>query len=294
MPENTCPVRWTGRQAVVTLPECIDRSNADQVREQLLLVINRGAVTLIADLAATVSCDYSGADALARAGRRAAASGTDLRLVVIADVVRRVLSLSGLDRLISIYPTLEAAVTAGAECRETPGDPAPAATTAMTAPARAAGAAGAARAEELLDRAVSTIITVGMSLRAAASLPRGLASQRITEAVGRLDDVVREIRQHGFAGDGQHSQPGPARRRPPDPDEQFGQAARRTALLHQRVAQTAHALHTIAAGTAALLEQRAAALAQPERLDYPTEIKRWRAFADQAAQMAERWEQRPA
>ena len=71
MPEDTCPVQWTGQQAVVTLPECIDRSNADQVREQSLLVINRGAAVLIADLAATVSCDYSGADALMRAYHRA-------------------------------------------------------------------------------------------------------------------------------------------------------------------------------------------------------------------------------
>ena len=202
MPDNTCPVRWTGRQAVVTLPECIDRSNADQVREQLLLVINRGAVMLIADLTATLSCDYSGADALARACRRAVASGTDLRLVVSADVVRRVLSLSGLDRLISIYPTLQAAA-AGAGCREVPGEPAPAATTAMPAPVRAAAAERAPRAEELLDWAVSSIMTVSMSLQAAAGLPRGQAAARITEGVGRLDDVVREIRQHGFAGDGQ-------------------------------------------------------------------------------------------
>jgi len=28
-------------------------------------------------------------------------------------------------------------------------------------------------------------------------------------------------------------------------------------------------------------------------MDYPAEIKRWRAFADQAEQMARRWEQRP-
>jgi anti-anti-sigma regulatory factor len=86
MAEDTCPVRWIDRQAVVTLPEHIDRSDADRVREQLLLVINRGAVVLIADLAVTVSCDYSGADALARAYRRAAASGTELRIVVTADV----------------------------------------------------------------------------------------------------------------------------------------------------------------------------------------------------------------
>lgn len=63
MAEDTCLARWIDRQAVVTLPEYIDRSDADRVREQLLLVINRGAVALIADLAATVSCDYAGADA---------------------------------------------------------------------------------------------------------------------------------------------------------------------------------------------------------------------------------------
>jgi anti-anti-sigma factor len=216
MPENTCPVQWTGRQAVVTLPECIDRSNADQVREQLLLVINRGAVMLIADLAATLSCDYSGADALARACRRAVASGTDLRLVVIADVVRRVLGLTGLDRLISIYPTLEAAA-AGAECREVPGEPAPAAPAATPAPVRAAAAERARRAEDLLDWAVSSIMTVSMSLQAAADLPRDLAAPRITAAMRRLNDVVREIRQHGCAGDGQQIQPGLAWRRPPHP-----------------------------------------------------------------------------
>ena len=105
MPEGTCPVQWLGQQAVVTLPEHIDRSNADRVREQLLLVINRGAVVVIADLAATLACDYSGADALARAYRRAVASGTELELVVIDHVVRRVVSLSGLDRLVSVYPT---------------------------------------------------------------------------------------------------------------------------------------------------------------------------------------------
>ena len=128
MSEDTCPVRWTGRQAVVTLPECIDVSNADCIREQLLLAINRGATVLIVDMAATVSCDYSGTDTLMRAYQRAVANGTDLRLVVIADVVRRVLNLSGLDRLVSVYPTLEAAVAAGAEWREGPGESTAAAT----------------------------------------------------------------------------------------------------------------------------------------------------------------------
>ena len=122
MPENWYPVQWAGRQAVVTLPENIDSSNADQVREQLLWVINRGATVLIADLTGTISCDYSGADALARAYHRAVANGTQLRLVVIAGVVRRVLSMNGLDRLAPVYPTLDGAVAARAERPEVQGE----------------------------------------------------------------------------------------------------------------------------------------------------------------------------
>lgn len=87
-------------------------SNAGQIREELLTVINRGAHSLIADMTATISCDHAGADALARAHQRAAASGTELRLVVTAQIVWRVLSISGLDRLVSIYPSLEAATAA--------------------------------------------------------------------------------------------------------------------------------------------------------------------------------------
>ena len=84
-------------------------SNAGQIREQLLTVINRGAAELIADMTATVSCDYVGGEAVIRAYQRAVISGTDLRLVVTAQIVRRVLSYNGLDRLVPIYPSLEAA-----------------------------------------------------------------------------------------------------------------------------------------------------------------------------------------
>ncbi len=114
------PVRWAGSRAVVTLPEHIDVSNADQIREELLSVINRGANEVIADMAATISCDHAGADAVARAYQRAVVSGAQLRLVVTAQIVRRVLSLSGLDRLISIYPSLDAAIAAGTPAAAVP------------------------------------------------------------------------------------------------------------------------------------------------------------------------------
>ncbi len=45
--QDTYPVRWMDRQAIVTLPEQIDVTNAGQIREELLLVIKHGAAALI-------------------------------------------------------------------------------------------------------------------------------------------------------------------------------------------------------------------------------------------------------
>lgn len=290
MTDDIFPVQWTSPQAVVTLPRRIDSSNADQVHEQLLLVINRGAAVLIADLAATTSCDHFGAEALARAQHRAAANGTELRLVVGAEVVRRVLTLNGLDRLVSIYPALDAALAAGAERRTGPGGPA--APTITAAVPQAAG-----RERELLDSVVDGIFTAGMSLQAATYLPGEAAAPRIAEALRCLDEVVADVRDHVLAGHGQGTEPGPAAQPHLDLDEHAEPAANRApalqermAALQERMTQTAYALHFAAADAAALLEQRADLVGQPARIDYPTEVKRWRVIADQARQMAERWE----
>lgn len=120
---DTYPVRWRGGQAIVTLPEQIDVSNAGQIREELLSVINRGAAVLIADMTATLSCDHAGTDVLVRVYQRALASGTRLRLVVTALIVQRVLGINGLDRLIPIYSSLEAAVAADTEPWKVQADP---------------------------------------------------------------------------------------------------------------------------------------------------------------------------
>ena len=118
-PEDTYPVRWAGRQALVALPEHIDVSNAGQIREELLAVINRGAEALIVDMTATLSCDRAGADAVARAYQRAMVSRTELRLVVTSGVV---LGMTGIGRLVPVYPSVEAALAARS----------PAASTALT------------------------------------------------------------------------------------------------------------------------------------------------------------------
>jgi anti-sigma B factor antagonist len=106
------PVLWIGRTAVVSLPTEIDITNADQVREDLLSVLNQGAVLLVADLSRTTFCDSAGVSALARSFRRAEASQSDMRLVVTTVAVQRVLSLTGIDRLLDIYPSVAASLAA--------------------------------------------------------------------------------------------------------------------------------------------------------------------------------------
>ena len=112
MREDIDQVQWVGQQVVVALPGHMDASSAGQIQQELLSVIDGGATALIAGMTATIWCDHAGAGAVVRAFRRAVISGTQLRLVVTAQQVSRVLRLSGLDQLVPIYPSLEAATAA--------------------------------------------------------------------------------------------------------------------------------------------------------------------------------------
>jgi anti-anti-sigma factor len=116
-------VAWTGQRAVVVFPEHVDMSTAAQIREELLGVFDRGAAVVIADMSATVWCDYVGVDAVAQACQRAAIRRAELRLVATAPAVRRLLGAEGLDRLVPVYSSVEAAIAAGEpDGPEAPGD----------------------------------------------------------------------------------------------------------------------------------------------------------------------------
>ncbi len=136
MPDNSLPVEWHGRQVVVVLPEHVDVGNASAIRDQLLALINRGAAVVILDMTGTTSCDHAGMDAIARAYQRAVINGTPLRLAVTAPIIRRVLSIEGIDRLVSIFPTVAATLAAGPQPE---GEPA--ADTSRSGDRRAAGVA---------------------------------------------------------------------------------------------------------------------------------------------------------
>ena len=76
--------------------------------------------------------------------------------------------------------------------------------------ARAAVAEQAHRGQDLIDRMASSLFHVGASLQAAIDLPSDVARERIADAIRRLDDTIREIRDHVFGAPGRGARPGHA------------------------------------------------------------------------------------
>ena len=101
---------WIGQVAVVTLPAEIDVTLADSVRDELLAILGQGATLLIADLSSTEFCDSAGLSSLVRAYRQASTSGSAMRLVVGTPAVQRVLSITGVDRLVDVFPSVAASL----------------------------------------------------------------------------------------------------------------------------------------------------------------------------------------
>jgi len=110
--ESTSPTPGLGiRQVVITLPEEIDMTNASQVHDALAGALDDGTAVLIADAARTMYCDSATITMLLRAHNRAAAAGAQLRIAA-SPAIRRVLELTGADRMLHVYPTVAAALAA--------------------------------------------------------------------------------------------------------------------------------------------------------------------------------------
>ena len=107
-------MRWLNQHALVELPERVDQSNAGQVRDDLLRVIDHQVLVLLADMTGTTTCDHACGDALARVFQQTMARGIGLRLITNVDSVRRVLTMCGLDRVVPVCGTVRAALTATA------------------------------------------------------------------------------------------------------------------------------------------------------------------------------------
>ena len=111
------PCQMIGGMPVITAPAEIDTTTAGQLRAILLEWHTRGHATVVVDMTGTQFCDSAGLRELVRAHKRARAEDGGLRLVLPADgAVLRVVSFTGLDRLIPHFAALEQALADGRRC----------------------------------------------------------------------------------------------------------------------------------------------------------------------------------
>jgi anti-sigma B factor antagonist len=139
---SNLPVRHTSQYTVVKMPEEIDATNSDGVREQLLTVLNDSPGPVIIDMTGTLFCDSTALRALVRARTRAGAD--DRRLHAAArpkGSVRRIFELTAMYRLIPVHDDLDTAIAAAVgaaedgEPAESPASPAPEAKSSDASPA---------------------------------------------------------------------------------------------------------------------------------------------------------------
>ena len=104
-------VQMAGGVPVVTAPAEIDTTTAGQLRAILFEWHTRGHATVVVDMTGTQFCDSAGLRELVRVHKRARAEGGELRLVLpVGGAVRRVFTVTGLDRLIPHFTVLEQAL----------------------------------------------------------------------------------------------------------------------------------------------------------------------------------------
>jgi anti-sigma B factor antagonist len=106
------------RTVVIPLPAEVDVVNCGQVPDAVSEYLRGGATVLIADATQTTFCDCAGVGALINAHQQSAAAGARLR-VAASPAMRRMLRLTGVNRLLAIYPTVDAALYSRqpADCR---------------------------------------------------------------------------------------------------------------------------------------------------------------------------------
>ena len=107
MPDDGFPVDVVQGVPVVAAPEEIDITNAEALRSALLKAAANGPGTLVVDMTRTRFCDSSGLHALIAAHKRARAEGGEVLLVIPSIAVLRVLALTGVDRMIPNFTSLD-------------------------------------------------------------------------------------------------------------------------------------------------------------------------------------------
>lgn len=110
MDDEGFPVELVAGVPVVAAPGEIDLVNAPELQLALLEAAAYGSETLVADMTRTRFCDSAGLHTLVAAHQRAQADGGELLLVITSAAVLRVLAITGVDRMIANFTSLDDAL----------------------------------------------------------------------------------------------------------------------------------------------------------------------------------------
>ena len=110
MPDVSFPVEVVLGVPVVAAPEEIDITNATGLRAALVEAAAQGNGTYVVDMTHTLFCDSAGLHALVSAHRRALAEGGAVLLAGPGAAVLRILTITGIDRVIPSATSLEEAL----------------------------------------------------------------------------------------------------------------------------------------------------------------------------------------
>ena len=106
------PVEMIEDVPVVTAPEEIDITNAGQLRAALRqAALRQAGGSLVVDMTRTRFCDSAAIQALVGAHKRAQAEGGELLLVIPAAPVLRIFAITGIDRMIPNFTSVDQALT---------------------------------------------------------------------------------------------------------------------------------------------------------------------------------------
>ncbi len=97
---------------IVSLSGEVDIFTAPQFKESLLEVLDDGVRRLVVDLSEVTFIDSTALGVLIGGVRRVHAADGAMAIVVATRPVERVLSVTGLDRVFSMYPTRDEAIAA--------------------------------------------------------------------------------------------------------------------------------------------------------------------------------------
>lgn len=107
---DTSPDGWT----VVAASGEVDVASAPELRDRLVELIGAGANHLVLDLDGVDFIDSTGLGVLVGAVRRARGDDGDMRLVCSNARLQKVFSVTGLDEVFVIAPSVDAAITTDA------------------------------------------------------------------------------------------------------------------------------------------------------------------------------------